>query len=156
MLWGGKMKFGRCFSHWEKIREGLIETIDKFKDAELDYVPFDGSRAIGDMILHIADAEDGWFRYVVTRELDEWPTQYTLTNYPGRNGIRGALDEVHERTERYLVSLSTTELDKVIEAPWGEQIPLRWIIGHVLEHEVHHRGELSLILGLLGREGLDV
>jgi uncharacterized damage-inducible protein DinB len=26
----------------------------------------------------------------------------------------------------------------------------------VLEHEVHHRGELSLIHGLLGREGLDV
>jgi uncharacterized damage-inducible protein DinB len=39
---------------------------------------------------------------------------------------------------------------------WGEPIPLRWIIWHVLEHEVHHRGELSLILGLLGKEGLDV
>jgi len=33
---------------------------------------------------------------------------------------------------------------------------LGWIIWHVLEHEIHHRGELSLILGLLGREGLDV
>jgi len=26
---------------------------------------------------------------------------------------------------------------------------------HTLEHEIHHRGELSLILGLLGRKGLD-
>jgi len=24
-----------------------------------------------------------------------------------------------------------------------------------MEHEIHHRGELSLILGLFGREGLD-
>jgi uncharacterized damage-inducible protein DinB len=30
------------------------------------------------------------------------------------------------------------------------------VIWHVLEHEIHHRGELSLIHGLLGREGLDV
>jgi uncharacterized damage-inducible protein DinB len=35
-------------------------------------------------------------------------------------------------------------------------LSLGWIIWHVLEHEIHHRGELSLILGLLGREGLDV
>jgi uncharacterized damage-inducible protein DinB len=29
------------------------------------------------------------------------------------------------------------------------------MIGHLIEHEIHHRGELSLILGLLGREGLN-
>jgi uncharacterized damage-inducible protein DinB len=29
------------------------------------------------------------------------------------------------------------------------------MLWHVVEHEIHHRGELSLILGLLGREGLD-
>jgi uncharacterized damage-inducible protein DinB len=29
------------------------------------------------------------------------------------------------------------------------------MLGHILEHEIHHRGELSLILGLLGREGLN-
>jgi uncharacterized damage-inducible protein DinB len=144
------------FAHWKNIREGLIETIDKFEDAELGYAPFDGSRAVGDIMLHIADAEDGWFRYVVTRELGEWPSQYTLANYPVRDAIKRALAKVHERTNRYLDSLSTSDLDNVIEAPWGEQLPLRWIIWHVLEHEIHHRGELSLILGLLGREGLDV
>jgi uncharacterized damage-inducible protein DinB len=29
------------------------------------------------------------------------------------------------------------------------------MILHVIEHEIHHRGELSLKLGLLDREGLD-
>jgi uncharacterized damage-inducible protein DinB len=37
-----------------------------------------------------------------------------------------------------------------------ETFPLYWIIWHVLEHVIHHRGELSLIHSLLGREGLDV
>jgi uncharacterized damage-inducible protein DinB len=35
-------------------------------------------------------------------------------------------------------------------------VPLRSIIWHVLEHEIHHRGELSILIGLLGREGLEV
>ena len=38
----------------------------------------------------------------------------------------------------------------------GETFSLQWIIWHVLEHEIHHRGELSFILGTLGRTGLDV
>jgi uncharacterized damage-inducible protein DinB len=29
------------------------------------------------------------------------------------------------------------------------------LLGHVLEHEVHHRAELSLILGMRGKQGLD-
>jgi uncharacterized damage-inducible protein DinB len=29
------------------------------------------------------------------------------------------------------------------------------MIDHIMEHEVHHRAELSLILGKLGREGFN-
>jgi uncharacterized damage-inducible protein DinB len=47
------------------------------------------------------------------------------------------------------------ELGRRIELPWGGHTSLGWVVWHVLEHEIHHRGELSLILGLLGREGLD-
>jgi uncharacterized damage-inducible protein DinB len=31
---------------------------------------------------------------------------------------------------------------------------LQWIIWHVLEHEIHHGGELSLALGAQGLEGV--
>ena len=51
---------------------------------------------------------------------------------------------------------SESDLDKVYHTPEGEPYTLSWIIWHVLEHEIHHRGELSLVLGLLGRDGLDV
>lgn len=63
---------------------------------------------------------------------------------------------VHQDTLQYLESLTVDDTEKVITVPWGETIPLPWIIRHVVEHEIHHRGELSLILGMFGREGLDV
>lgn len=150
------MNLSQIFSHWKQIRAGLLSTIENFNDADLTYVPFRTSWSVGQIMLHIADAEDGWFRYAVTRELAEWPEQYSLKNYPTKEDIRSALAAVHARTEQYLASLDDADAAEVIVVPWGESIPLLWIVWHVVEHEIHHRGELSLILGLLGREGLDV
>jgi len=150
------MNLCQIFSHWNEVRAGLLLTIDKFSDEDLAYVPFNGSWSVGQIMLHIADAEDGWFRYAVTRELDQWPDQYNLMNYPAKAAIKLALAAAHERTQRYLESLDDASTGQDVVTPWGERIPLMWIVWHVVEHEIHHRGELSFILGLLGREGLDV
>lgn len=144
------------FSHWKEVRSDLLSTIDLFPDDELTYIPFDGSQSVGQIMLHIADAEDGWFRYVVTKELKRWPDYFVLKKYPTREAIKSILGDVHARTESFLASLDETDFSRRVDAPWGKNIQLGWIIWHVLEHEIHHRGELSLILGLKGREGLEV
>jgi len=146
----------QIFSHWKQIRADLLATIDSFTDQELHYAPFEGSWPVGQIMIHIADAEDGWFRYVITKDLDMWPDHYTLENYPTRAAIKNMLREVHAQTEAYLDSLDVNDLFHEITSPQGEKFSLYWIIWHVLEHEIHHRGELSLALGLLGRDGLDV
>jgi uncharacterized damage-inducible protein DinB len=150
------MKPNQIFSHWKQIRADLLSTIDKFDNDELVYAPFETSWCVGQIVLHIANAEEGWFRYAVSRELDKWPEQYRPENYPTKKDVKLALSKVHTHTEQYLDSLDEANLAQLIEVPWDESIPLIWIIWHVVEHEIHHRGELSLILGLLGREGLDL
>jgi uncharacterized damage-inducible protein DinB len=144
------------FGHWSQIRSGLIATIESFDESELALIPFEGSWSVGQIMLHIADAEDGWLRYAITHELDEWPKMYTLENYPDKASIVQALDEVHTRTIAYLSELSEMDLTEKVKVPWGEEIQIMWIIWHLIEHEVHHRGELSFILGYLGRNGYDV
>lgn len=52
-----------------------------------------------------------------------------------------------------LASLEEQDLKKECTTLRGETFSIGWIIWHVLEHEIHHRGELSLALGILGREG---
>ena len=39
---------------------------------------------------------------------------------------------------------------------WGPQVGMEWVVWHVIEHEIHHRGEVYLMLGLLGMEAPDV
>jgi uncharacterized damage-inducible protein DinB len=151
-----QMKLSQLFSHWKQVRDDLLSTIDKFDDEELTFVPFDSSMPVGQIMLHIGDAEEGWFSYVVRRELEEWP-DYTLEAYPTTEAIKTKLTTVHTRTETFLESLGLNDLERIIDMPNRDyRLSLGWIIWHVLEHEIHHRGELSLILGMLGRAGLDV
>ena len=151
------MNLDQLFGHWDQIRTDLLTTIDKFDPDELAFIPFDGSWPVGQIMLHIADAEEGWFRYVIARERQDWPT-YSLGDNPTPASIKSLLGEVHDRTKIQLASLDLIDLDRDIELPNhpGQSLKLGWIIWHVLEHEIHHRGELSFALGLLGRDGLDV
>jgi uncharacterized damage-inducible protein DinB len=51
--------------------------------------------------------------------------------------------------------LHEDDLRRVITTPWGVTYRLIEMLGHLIEHEIHHRAELSLIAGILGRAGLD-
>ena len=149
------MKPSQIFSHWDQVRADLVATIDMFKEDELTFVPFAGSWPVGKIMLHIADCEKYWLHFVVRHEIEEW-SYYDLVNHPSKPAIKEVLEDVRKKTLAYLDSLDESDLDVEYKTPRGELFSLRWIIWHVLEHEIHHRGELSLALGLLGREGLDV
>ena len=149
------MKPNRIFKHWEQVRTDLYATIDMFNNDELIFTPFNGSWPVGQIMLHIADCEDNWLHGVVQHEFIPWIV-YNLADYPTKSAIIELLENAHKRTMAFFENLDENDLEKVFQTPNGESFTLEWIIWHVLEHEIHHRGELSLALGLLGREGLDV
>ena len=149
------MKVAKIIQLWSRIREGLSETIDKFSDEDLDYIPFENGYSVRQTILHIVQEEYGEIQYGLTRRLDDFPPGFQEDEYQELESIRRLLANVHNETISFLESLDDHELEGEFEAQWGETRPLIDFILHVIEHEIHHRGELSLILGLLGREGLD-
>jgi uncharacterized damage-inducible protein DinB len=142
-------------SVWDRIRDGLVETFDKFTEDDLAYVPFDGGYSVRQILLHIAQEERGEIQYGITGALDAFPSDYSQDQFPTKISVLHLLSDVHEQTIRYLSTLEDQELFREVEAGWGGKVPLIDMIWHVIEHEIHHRGELSFILGLLGREGLD-
>ncbi len=149
------MKVAKIIQFWNRIRAGLIDTIDKFTDEELKFIAYENGYSVGQIILHIAQEEYGEIQYGITREIAEFPQQYQEDSYPTIESMKALLASVHKKTDGYLAGLKDEDLESEIEAQWGETYPLIDMIWHVMEHEIHHRGELSFILGLLGREGLD-
>lgn len=145
----------QLIDHWKEVHTDLLATIDKFSEAELDYAPYDGGMPAREIMLHIAHEEMGEFRYGIIQELDQWPAAYHPKDYPSKESIKALLTEVHEEIEIYLKMLERQSMNKIVETPWGASIQLGRMTLHILEHTIHHRGELSLILGILGHQGLD-
>ena len=154
-LKGDSMKVAKIIQLWSRIRKDLLGTIDKFTDKDLGYIAFENGYSVGQIILHIAHEEYGEIQYGLTYEIDEFPPGFQEEEYQTIDSIKALLASVHDETTKYLETVADDELENDFEAQWGETKPLIDFIAHVIEHEIHHRGELSLILGLLGREGLD-
>jgi uncharacterized damage-inducible protein DinB len=142
-------------SKWAQVRADLAKTIDKFADEELSFRPLSGGYAAGELMLHIAHEEAIEIHHGTAQTLAEFPEAYDAASFLDKESIQTVLGEVHEHTVDYLDGKSDSSLEAPLELPWGgssRPIDMLW---HALEHEIHHRGELSLYLGLLGREGLD-
>lgn len=150
------MEPSQIFRHWIQVRYDLLETMEKFSEQELAYTPFKGSWPVGQILLHIADCEDNWLHGVVRGEIKPW-VFYNFSDFPTKAAIGEKLNRARFRTIAFLDDLDELDLNTRYPIPGSESnASLYWILWHVLEHEIHHRGELSLILGMLGREGLDV
>jgi uncharacterized damage-inducible protein DinB len=149
------MKLSQFFSHWDQVHSDTLSVIGQFKEEELDHIPFEGGWSVKQIALHIAHAEEGWFRCIVEKVHEAWPPPYGADDFPTGQSIQYLLADSHEKTMAYLGTQTLNDLEKVVESRCGD-FSLRFIIWHVIEHEIHHRGELSLVLGTLGRGGLDV
>ena len=143
------------FEHWTSVRAGLYEALDQLTDEQLDFVPREGMWSLGIVAGHIAHAEEAWFRHWMTG-MTEGPPEYTLQDYPTVESIKALLAKVHDRTDAYLETLDVVDLEETFETVWGQKGSIRWVVWHVLEHEIHHRGEIYLKMGLLGMEAPDV
>ena len=140
---------------WQAVRAGLLETIDKFQERELDFTPYPDSRSVRHMMLHIAHEEYGEFAYGIAQTLNDFPPEYDSQDYPTKGQVKALLETVRAQALDYLQALDDPDLSRLIHTPWGASYPLIEMLDHMIEHEVHHRGELSLILGILGRQGFD-
>jgi len=133
------MRLDKLFSHWDQLHKDSLAVIDRFSEAELTQVAYKSGWTVGQIALHIAEAEEGWFRYIATREIETWPSNFTLENYPTKEMIKALLAGTHAKTMTYLETLTIDDLETVIGSKWGD-FSIRFILWHVIEHEIHHRG----------------
>ena len=129
------MNAKELFGHWAEVRDGLFQALDKLTDDQLDFVPREGLWSLGTVAHHIANAEEGWFRYAVTRELNEWPAEYAAKDYPTVESIKALLSEVHARTDAYLATVNAADLDRTIRLA----SVLFMVVAAVLAHSMSRR-----------------
>jgi uncharacterized damage-inducible protein DinB len=144
-------------NHWPIVRQDLLKVMAALTDEDLAIHPVEGGWPIGRIMIHISSAAEYWLHSGIlsAENVYNWQKN-TLKNYPTLEVIKAYQAAEHERTMKLLSSFDIEQWQTPFQYPDGCHYKPDWIFWHIFEHEIHHRGELSLILGLLGRKGLDV
>ena len=142
------------FAHWNEVRSGLLSALDLLTDSQLDFKPREGLWTVRETVVHLAGTEDGWLRYYTANRWHENIPQ--AEDYPTIASLKELLAEMHRRTLEQFSQDADALMEQVCSLPWGGQVTMGWAVWHVLEHEIHHRGEVYLMLGMMGIEAPDV
>jgi uncharacterized damage-inducible protein DinB len=145
------MKAAEYFDHWMKVWRDLIRAVSMLSDEHLDFRPSENyHRTIGDILRHMINVEQGWIHFVIRREIDDWPEERTDLQTVAE--LKAEMERVHDETMAYLQELPADDFNRIVQVPDDGTPKLAWILWHVLEQQIHHRGELYLCLSLLGME----
>jgi uncharacterized damage-inducible protein DinB len=146
------MNAAQFFDHWNKVWRDLMRGVVMLKDEHLDFRPAQAyPRTVGDILRHVTNLEEGWVHYVIRREIQQWPA-VDAQKLNTVQAIRDEMERVHKATMDYLATVPVDDFNLIVQVPEDGTPKLAWILWHVFEQQIHHRGELYLCLSILGLE----
>jgi uncharacterized damage-inducible protein DinB len=114
---------------------------------EWSYRP--GTFTPGDLLRHLAATE----RYQFTENVHGRPSRYRGCGRELADGYEAVIafvERMHAESVDLLRALTPADLQRPCQTPGGTTITTWKWLRAMIEHEVHHRGQLYTLLGMLG------
>jgi len=147
------------YSGWENYQQLLVASIAPLADAELPRTIASELRSIGMLATHLVRTRAAWLRKVLgeggpeVAAIAAWDDNADEAP-PAAELVRG-LEVTFAAWKECLQRWTPGDLDALFhDGP--DEVSRGWIIWHVLEHDLHHGGELSYSLGALGLTALSL
>jgi len=124
--------------------------LDAVPDDRLLDRPVDGARSIAETFLHIAGAESFYVRGLLTGEWD-FDVLSPSADIVNRNSIAANLSTSRAATQVLVRGLDAARLAGAVDVPGAhfDGCLAQWL-WYVLEHEIHHQGQLATCLRAIG------
>lgn len=137
------------FAYYSRIKQRTQRLFSLIPPDQIEWSYQAGKFTIGDLIRHLANIE----RYMYVETLLGRPSAYKGCGENYANGYDAVIsyyDQLYQESRDLLSSLTEEDLHKKCSTPAG--IPItRWKwMRAMVEHEIHHRGQLYTYLGILG------
>lgn len=134
----------------DSIKRHLEETlplIEQLNEIDIMSRPVAGGREVGELVLHMLRSLDFYMKGVVTGVWE--PLPYNLETYTTSEAIIRLAGDVFDRARAYTGRLSSLDLKRVMKTS-GRPAAVGEIILEMLEHSIHHRGQITVYYRLLG------
>ncbi len=146
------------YTQWKAYQEHIKESIAPLTAEQLTLRAAPDLRSIGENAMHIVGTRAGWFTFTLGENGDADVNAIASWNEPDAPArsaaeLAQALESTWQLMADCLARWSPADMQQTFPDDWdGEQVYLSraWIVWHVLEHDLHHGGELSFTLGMHG------
>ena len=135
--------------YYSKIRERTLKVVRCIPADKFDWTYQEGKFTCADLIRHIATIE----RYMYAENVQMKPSLYPGHGKEladGPDNVLAFMDRLHSESMEIFSHLTDDDLKKRCVTPAGVAIPVAKWLRAMVEHEIHHRGQLYLYLGMLG------
>lgn len=135
--------------YFGNIRDRTMRVARCIPPEKIEWSCAPGKFTLGDLLRHIAVAERCMFAECVQRQ----PSRYTTHG----KELAATLDEIfalmerlHRESMEIFSRLTEEDLRKKCPTPGGAEISIASWLRAMVEHEIHHRGQIYVYLALLG------
>jgi len=138
------------YPYWERVRKTLIQAAHLIPRGKLEWRPAKGMYTIGDLLRHMVDTEEFWIQGVLLGT--KCDPDRKRRDFPTVVKILKDWERIHRKTVAALSKMPIRSLSRKVRIQEDGQVPVGWLLWHVVEHEVHHRAQITTYLRLLGVE----
>jgi uncharacterized damage-inducible protein DinB len=135
--------------YWASVRQRTIRVIDRIPDGALEWSIAPGRWSFGDMIRHLAGIERDMYAETVAGRPSRYPG-HGRELADGREAVMAYFTQKDEESRAIFAALTPERLAGKTTTPAGTPITTWKWLRAMVEHEAHHRGQLYLMLGMLG------
>jgi uncharacterized damage-inducible protein DinB len=134
--------------NFERVRERTRRVAACIPPERVDWTYKPGAFTLGDLVRHIAVTE----RFIWAETVHDRPSGYLSHGKEladGRDAVLAFLDRMHEESMHEFRALTPEALAGKCATPEGTRLTTWKWLRMMPEHEIHHRGQIYTMLGML-------
>lgn len=155
------------YKGWDVYQQHLVNALAPLSAEQLELRPGADLRSVQMIALHIIGARARWLHYVLHEggkdlvDLGGWdrPGAPSRSTAELVTGLATTWQVLQDGLQRW----TPADLEEVLEETLDEgedgepeSFSRQWVIWHLIEHDLHHGGELSFLLGMHSVPAIDL
>jgi len=134
--------------YFGNIRERTMRVARRVPADKVEWSYAPGKFTIGDLLRHIAITE----RYLFAENIQGKASRYTTHGKEWADGLENILvlmERLHAESMAIFEKLTDADLQSKCVSVAGTDVVIWKLLRSMVEHEIHHRGQLYIYLGVL-------
>ena len=145
------VELAEFLDYFDGIHARTRRVVDCIPEGRWEWAPEEGKFSFADLVRHLAAIERWMFAENVAGRPSRYPG-HGAELAPSGSAVIEYFERMHTEAMAIAGALDAAALARKCATPAGIQITTWKWLRAMVEHEVHHRGQLYLMLGQLGVE----